>query len=55
MKLTGYIYNSRICIVLYKSLYNRKSDVFDHFGSAFNNMKFRLFCPFLTIPLVQTN
>jgi hypothetical protein len=30
-------------------LYNRKRDVFDHFGSAFNNMKFRLFCPFLTI------
>ena len=26
-------------------LYNRKGDVFDHFGSAFNNMKFRLFCP----------
>jgi len=29
-------------------LYNRKGDVFDHFGSAFNNIKFRLFCPFLT-------
>ena len=35
-------------------LYNRKGDIFDHFGSAFNNMKFRLFCPFLTIPL-RTN
>jgi hypothetical protein len=32
-------------------LYNRKGDVFDHFGSAFNNMKFRLWGPFLTIPL----
>ena len=29
-------------------LYNRKGDVFDHFGSAFDNIKFRLFCPFLT-------
>jgi hypothetical protein len=27
-------------------LYNRKGDVFDHFGSTFNNMKFRLFCLF---------
>ena len=35
-------------------LYNRKRDVFDNFGSAFNNMKFRLFCPFLTISL-RTN
>jgi len=35
-------------------LYNRKGDVFDHFGSAFNNMEFRLFCPFLTITL-RTN
>jgi hypothetical protein len=35
-------------------LFNKKGDVFDHFGSAFNNMKFRLFCPFLTIPL-RTN
>jgi hypothetical protein len=35
-------------------LYNRKRDVFDNLGSAFNNMKFRLFCPFLTIPL-RTN
>ena len=35
-------------------LYNRKGDVFDHFGSALNNMKFRLFCTLLTIPL-QTN
>jgi hypothetical protein len=32
-------------------VYNRKDDVFDHFGSAFNNMKFRLFCSFLTIQL----
>jgi hypothetical protein len=31
-------------------LYNRKGDVFDYFGSAFNKMKFRLCCPFLTIP-----
>jgi hypothetical protein len=29
-----------------RRLYNRKDDVFDHFGSAFNNMKFRLFWPF---------
>ena len=36
------------------ALYNRKDDVFDHFKSAFNNMKFRLFCPFLTI-LLPTN
>ena len=34
-----------------RGLYNRKDDVFDHFGSAFNNMKFRLWGPFLTIPL----
>ena len=27
-------------------LYNRNGDVFDHFGSAFNNMKFRLCLPF---------
>ena len=32
-------------------LYNRKGDVFDNFGSNFNNIKFRLFCPFLTMPL----
>jgi hypothetical protein len=32
-------------------LYNRMGDIFYHFGSAFNNMKFRLFCPFLTIHL----
>lgn len=32
-------------------LYNRKGNVFDSFGSALNNMKFRLFCTFLTIPL----
>ena len=30
------------------NVYNRKGDVFDHFGSAFDNIKFRLFCPFLT-------
>jgi hypothetical protein len=35
-------------------LYNRKGDIFDHFGSALNNMKFRLFCTFLTIPLQTT-
>jgi hypothetical protein len=35
-------------------LYNTKSDIFNQFGSAFNNMKFRLFCPFWTIPL-RTN
>ena len=35
-------------------LYNRKGDVFYNFGSAFKNMKFRLFCPFLTI-LLRTN
>jgi hypothetical protein len=35
-------------------LYIWKGDVFDHFGSAFNNIKFRLFYPFLTIPL-RTN
>ena len=35
-------------------LYNRKGDVFDNFGSAFNNMKFRLICPLLTMPL-RTN
>ena len=34
------------------NLYNRKGDIFFyHFGSAKNNIKFRLFCPFLTIPL----
>jgi hypothetical protein len=33
------------------NLYNRKGDIFYHFGSAKNNIKFRLFCPFLTIPL----
>ena len=35
-------------------LYNRKGDVFDHFGGVFNNMKFRLVCPSLTLPL-RTN
>ena len=35
-------------------IYNRKSDVFDHFGSAFNNTKFILVCSFLTIPLQTT-
>jgi hypothetical protein len=34
------------------NLYNRKGDIFFyHFGSAKNNITFRLFCPFLTIPL----
>ena len=34
------------------NLYNRKGDIFfNHIGSAKNNIKFRLFCPFLTIPL----
>ena len=27
-------------------LYSIKGDVFDHFGIAFNNVKFRLFCPY---------
>ena len=27
-------------------LYKRNGDDFDRFRSAFNNMKFRLFCPF---------
>ena len=35
-------------------LHNRKGDIFDHFGSALNNIKFRLFCTFLTIPLQTT-
>jgi len=35
-------------------LYNIKGDVYGHFGSVFNNRKFRLFCPFLTISL-RTN
>ena len=35
-------------------LYNRTGDVFDHSGSSFSNIKFRLFCPFMTIPL-RTN
>jgi hypothetical protein len=35
-------------------IYNRKSDVFDHFGSAFNNTKFILFCSFLKISLQTT-
>ena len=33
-------------------LNNRKGDVFDNFGSAFNNMKFRLWCSFLTIKVI---
>ena len=32
----------------------QKDGVFDNFGRAFNNMKFILFCPFLTVPL-RTN
>ena len=35
-------------------IYNRKSDVFDHFGSGFNNTKFILFCSFLKISLQTT-
>jgi hypothetical protein len=40
------------CFLLFLSA--RKVDVFDHFGSAFSNMKFRLFGPFFTMPL-RTN
>jgi len=49
--LERHVYLQRVSVDEAHGLYNRKSDVFYHFGSAFNNMKFRLFCPFLTIPL----